>query len=185
MSTRIHTRTHTKTHQNTLARIHARKQTLYETHLASCKADLAHLHADDEGCGGGRMGRPDAVEREGVAVRGSSDVTKVGSPGESGVGASDVARGGVAKAGEPYTPSTKQLAHVPDTETILNAAAEKWAEVEAEARRRLEVEVEALRHEIACLHAERMAWEPGLRDQMQSALAELLEKRQMLDLEVY
>jgi len=181
MSTHAYTRAHT----NTLARIHTRKQTLYETHLASCKtqADLAHLHADDEG-GGGRMRRANTVGREGGAVRGSSDVTKVGSPGGSGVGAGDRARGGVAKGEEPYTPSTKQQAHVPDTETTLNAAAETWGGVEAEARRRLELEVETLRHEIACLHAERMSWEPRLRDQMQSALAELLEKRQMLDLEV-
>ena len=159
MSTHAYTRAHT----NTLARIHTRKQTLYETHLASCKtqADLAHLHADDEG-GGGRMRRANTVGREGGAVRGSSDVTKVGSPGGSGVGAGHLARAGVAKGGEPFAPSKKQMAHEPDAETMLNVAAEKWGEVEAAARRRLEVEVETLRHEIACLHAERMSWEPGI-----------------------
>jgi hypothetical protein len=160
-----HTHAHVHTHADKHSRTrHAYKQTLYATHLASCQTnvDLAHLHADDEGGGAGLMRRADKVGREGGAVRGSSDVTSVGSPGGSGVGAGHLARAGVAKGGEPFAPSKKQMAHEPDAETMLNVAAEKWGEVEAAARRRLEVEVETLRHEIACLHAERMSWEPGI-----------------------
>lgn len=44
-----------------------------------------------------------------------------------------------------------------NTEALLDAAADKWGEVEAEARRRLEVQVEQLQVEIEGLRAERAA----------------------------
>ena len=80
---------------------------------------------------------------------------------------------------------TRARAAQKDADAMLDAAAGRWGEVEAAARRRLETQVEEQQREIAELRAARAAAcrEEPLEQQMQAALAELLEKRQVLDIE--
>jgi len=131
------------------------------------------VNAADEG-GGERVRRAETVDGENGRIGSNSGSASVGAERGSGHKISEHASSGAAVRADK------------DAEDLLNAAADKWGEVEAEARRRLEVEVETLQHELELLHAERASWEEtALQQQMQSALAELLEKRQMLDLEVF
>lgn len=131
------------------------------------------MNVGDEG-GGERVRRADTADGESGAIGSNTGSASAGAERGSGHGISEQASSGAAVRADT------------DAEDLLNAAADKWGEVEAEARRRLEVEVETLRHELELLHAERASWEEtALQQQMQSALAELLEKRQMLDLEVF
>jgi len=114
-------------------------------------------------------------------------------PTQDGHGVGQVEDRGAARSGEladgregsGALSETRARAAQKDADAMLDAAAGRWGEVEAAARRRLETQVEQQQREIAELRAARAAAcrEEPLEQQMQAALAELLEKRQVLDIE--
>ena len=119
------------------------------------------LGAPDEVLNSGKeclaQGRNNAEASERNAEASEADLRATPRDGQSSVNVQEPSGGG--RSGERG--STSGLGRVApgaqNTEALLDAAADKWGEVEAEARRRLEVQVEQLQVEIEGLRAERAA----------------------------